>query len=243
MAMGVGGAAAETAAKVMKNKGVFESLANTAKNVGRDVISGMRGSTKTFTKQYGERILKSNMTKDQIKEMGERGAREFIKGNAAGQIKAAFGDKGVKYTDKRVINAAANVTKKFGEQNLGKIMESGAWGSGVADKMIGHQLSKISSSYKIGDAIGGGFRDTYRSMKAGHNIKDALSAGFTKKVGGEWVNIGNGMKQKVGGKSQIRMDRVVGAAFGVSVAGRVATGGGLYRDRYGRVNVPGVPFI
>lgn len=243
MATGVAGTAAETAFKAMNNKGVFESLANTAKNIGRDVVSGMRGNTKTFTKQYGERILKSNMTKDQIKEMGEHGARQFIKGNAAGQIRAAFGDKGVEYTNKRVFNAAANVSRKFGEQNLGKIMESGPWGSGVADKMVGHQLSKINLSYKIGDSIGGGFRDTYRSMKAGHNIKDALSAGFTKKVGGEWVNIGNGMKQKVGGKSQIRMDRVVGAAFGVGVAGRVATGGGIYRDRYGRVNVPGVPFI
>ena len=243
MAMGIGGAAAETASKVIKNKSVFESLAHTAKNVGRDVISGMRGNTKTFTKQYGERILSSNMTKDQIKEMGERGARNFVKGKAAGQIKAAFGDKGLEYTNKKVLNAATNVSKRFGEQNLGKIMESGSWGSGVADKIVGHQLSKTSLSYRFGDAVGGGFRDTYRSMKAGHNIKDALSAGFTKKVGGEWVNIGNGMKQKVGGKSQIRMDRVAGAAFGVGVAGRVATGGGLYRDRYGRVNVPGVPFV
>ena len=37
--------------------------------------------------------------------------------------------------------------------------------------------------------------------------------------------------------------KVAGTAATVGVAGRVATGGGLYRDRYGNVNVPGLPFI
>lgn len=39
------------------------------------------------------------------------------------------------------------------------------------------------------------------------------------------------------------MKKVAGTAATVGVAGRVATGGGLYRDRYGNVNVPGLPFI
>ena len=56
----------------------------------------------------------------------------------------------------------------------------------------------------------------------------ALKAGFTKTVNGE---------------SKVRMDRVAGAAVSASAVGRVATGGGLYRDRYGRTNIPGLPFI
>lgn len=39
------------------------------------------------------------------------------------------------------------------------------------------------------------------------------------------------------------MKKVAGTAATVGVAGRIATGGGLYRDRYGNVNVPGLPFI
>ena len=45
--------------------GVLNCLAVTAKNIGQDVINGMRGDIGSFTKQYGERILKSNMTKQQ----------------------------------------------------------------------------------------------------------------------------------------------------------------------------------
>ena len=59
--------------------GVLNCLAMTAKNVGQDVVNGMRGDIASFTKQYGERVLKSNMTKQQIKEAGERGARQAIK--------------------------------------------------------------------------------------------------------------------------------------------------------------------
>ena len=39
------------------------------------------------------------------------------------------------------------------------------------------------------------------------------------------------------------MKKVAGTAATIGVAGRVATGGGLYRDRYGNTNLPGIPFI
>ena len=193
--------------------GVLDCLAMTAKNIGQDVVNGMRGDVASFTKQYGERILKSNMTKQQIKEVGEKGAREAIK-------KAAKKDLG---------EAEKNLMKK----GLGTVakeakMRGGAFGSGIEDKLIGRQLAKQNLGYQIGDMIGGGVRNAVRSKKGGHDIQTALNAGFTRKVGGE---------------SQLRMGRVAGAAFGAGVVGRVATGGGTYRDRYGRINVPGVPFI
>lgn len=36
---------------------------------------------------------------------------------------------------------------------------------------------------------------------------------------------------------------IAGTYVGVSLAGRVASGGGLYRDSNGNVNAPGVPFV
>lgn len=43
--------------------------------------------------------------------------------------------------------------------------------------------------------------------------------------------------------NQLDYKKVAGTAATIGVAGRVASGGGLYRDRYGNVNVPGLPFI
>lgn len=42
---------------------------------------------------------------------------------------------------------------------------------------------------------------------------------------------------------QVSFGKVAGTAATIGVAGRIATGGGLYRDRYGNVNIPGLPFI
>ena len=206
--------------------GVLDCLAVTAKNIGQDVVNGMRGDITSFTKQYGERILKSNMTKQQIKEAGERGARQAIKA-------AAKKDLGEEVFNKLMDGQVSKVEKNLMKKGLGVVaregkMRGGAFGSGIEDKLIGKQLAKQNLGYQIGDMIGGGVRSAARSKKGGHDIKTALSSGFTRKVGGE---------------SQINLGRVAGAAFGVSVAGHIATGGGLYRDRYGRINVPGVPFI
>ena len=206
--------------------GVLDCLAMTAKNIGQDVVNGMRGDVASFTKQYGERILKSNMTKQQIKEVGEKGAREAIK-------KAAKKDLGEEVFGKVMSGQVSKAEKNLMKKGLGTVakeakMRGGAFGSGIEDKLIGRQLAKQNLGYQIGDMIGGGVRNAVRSKKGGHDIQTALTSGFTRKVGGE---------------SQIRMGRVAGAAFGAGVVGRVATGGGTYRDRYGRINVPGVPFI
>ena len=206
--------------------GVLNCLAVTAKNIGQDVVNGMRGDIASFTKQYGERILKSNMTKQQIKEVGERGTRQVIKA-------AAKKDLGEEVFNKVMSGQVSKAEKNLVKKGLGTVakeakMRGGAFGSGIEDKLIGKQLAKQNLGYQIGDMIGGGVRNAMRSTKGGHDIQTALASGFTKKVGGE---------------SQVRVGRVAGAAFGASVVGRVATGGGTYRDRYGRVNIPGIPFI
>lgn len=111
---------------------------------------------------------------------------------------------------------------------LGVAAKKGMNTKEVSSRLIANKLVKNSAGYKMGNAAASGIRGTFRSAKHGNTAKSALQAGFTKKVDG---------------KSQIAYGKVAGAAFGVGVAGRVAGGGGLYRDRYGRVNAPGIPFI
>ena len=211
------------------------SVANKVINIGKDVAYGMRGDYTGFTKEFGKKVLKSNMTEAQIKDMTKKGF-EAVSSSAANKkiirdaAAAALGEKLGDPVKKKMIDTTVKLGKKgLGEQKIYDIMKGGGWGQGASDRMIGNALSKNNMAFKIGDAIGGGVRDTIRSKKMGHDFKTALNAGFTK--AGE-----NGVRQ-------LRMDRVAGAAFGVGVASRVVTGGGLYRDRYGRVNAPGVPFI
>ena len=211
------------------------SVANKVINIGKDVAYGMRGDYAGFTKEFGKKVLKSNMTEAQIKDMTKKGF-EAVSSSAANKkiirdaAAAALGEKLGDPVKKKMIDTTVKLGKKgLGEQKIYNIMKGGGWGQGTSDRMIGNALAKNNMAFKIGDAIGGGVRDTIRSKKMGHDFKTALNAGFTK--AGE-----NGVRQ-------LRMDRVAGAAFGVGVASRVVTGGGLYRDRYGRVNAPGVPFI
>ena len=211
------------------------SVANKVINIGKDVAYGMRGDYTGFTKEFGKKVLKSNMTEAQIKDMTKKGF-EAVSSSAANKkiirdaAAAALGEKLGDPVKKKMIDTTVKLGKKgLGEKQVYNIMKGGGWGQGVSDKMIGNALAKNNMAFKIGDTIGGGVRDTIRSKKMGHDFKTALNAGFTK--AGE-----NGVRQ-------LRMDRVAGAAFGVGVASRVVTGGGLYRDRYGRVNAPGVPFI
>ena len=211
------------------------SVANKVINIGKDVAYGMRGDYTGFTKEFGKKVLKSNMTEAQIKDMTKKGF-EAVSSSAANKkiirdaAAAALGEKLGDPVKKKMIDTTVKLGKKgLGEKQVYNIMKGGGWGQGVSDKMIGNALAKNNMAFKIGDTIGGGVRDTIRSKKMGHDFKTALNAGFTK--AGE-----NGVRQ-------LRMDRVAGAAFGVGVASRVVTGGGLYRDRYGRVNAPGIPFI
>lgn len=82
---------------------------------------------------------------------------------------------------------------------------------------------------RLGDNLVGGYRDTVKGMKGKDlsiaNVKTAANTAFRNKDGS--MNVG----------------RVAGAVVTAGVAGRVATGGGLYRDRNGSVNIPGVPLI
>lgn len=71
----------------------------------------------------------------------------------------------------------------------------------------------------------GGIGDTYNSVRDGGNFWDALQSAHTNDDG------------------SLRWGRIAGTYAAAAVGSRVISGGGLYKDRYGNSNIPGVPFI
>ena len=71
----------------------------------------------------------------------------------------------------------------------------------------------------------GGIGDTYKGVRDGGNFWDALESAHTNDDG------------------SLRWGRVAGTYAAAAVGARVISGGGLYKDRYGNSNIPGVPFI
>lgn len=92
-----------------------------------------------------------------------------------------------------------------------------------------------SLATQAGNWAGGGTRESinaYKKMNDGEkSILGAIKQGH-KKIGPNGKPI-----------DEYDMGKIAGTAFSVGVAGRIATGGGLYRDRYGNTNLPGIPFI
>ena len=73
------------------------------------------------------------------------------------------------------------------------------------------------------DFFTGGIRDSYQNVRNGQGLFEAIS---------------NAHKNENG---TVNMMRAAGTF--VTASARVASGGGLYKDRYGNPNLIGVPFI
>jgi hypothetical protein len=98
-----------------------------------------------------------------------------------------------------------------------------------ATKKMMSATSRNTMGFKAGRGTGkfmtGGITSSVSHMKKGNDLFTAISKGHQNS------------------KGTLSAAKVAGSVATLGVAGRVATGGGLYRDRYGNVNVPGVPFI
>lgn len=107
--------------------------------------------------------------------------------------------------------------------------------SSAVTKSVDSQFGRLGAA-AINTKPLAGIADSARvymnTPKSGRSAMQAIKQGhmITKTINGEQV-------------AQLSMGKVAGTAATVGVAGRVATGGGLYRDRYGNINVPGLPFI
>lgn len=121
------------------------------------------------------------------------------------------------------------------------------------EKTIEKGLNEIKgrTGYQIGNFIGGGIRDSlkdYNAAKAVYADQVAKGVGekelakFRPSIKTALIN-GHSVFDDAGKRVGYNKTAIAGTAVAGSLVGRVATGGGLYRDRYGNVNVPGVPFI
>ena len=77
----------------------------------------------------------------------------------------------------------------------------------------------------IGNKYFGGIADTYKGTKAGDGFWNSLEAAH-KNTDGTY-----------------RWDRIAGTYAAAAIGSRVISGGGLYKDKYGNTNLPGIPFI
>lgn len=102
-------------------------------------------------------------------------------------------------------------------------------------KMSTNSAKELATSmaFKNGEAFGRGLlkngvtngtANTIKNMNEGMKFNKALKSAHT-----------------VNGK--LSTGKMLGTFATVSVAGRVATGGGLYKDQNGNFNIPGLPFI
>lgn len=95
--------------------------------------------------------------------------------------------------------------------------------SNKAKERMNRAFEKVPESVR--DTFIGGISDSYKGIQDGQGIFEA---------------IGNAHKNNDG---SINWRRATGTFVTASAAARVATGGGLYKDRYGNPNLIGVPFI
>lgn len=105
----------------------------------------------------------------------------------------------------------------------------------VVKDSVNSGMGKAGTSF-INSAPLAGIADSAKNYmhtpKSGRNALDAIKKGhMTQKTI-------NGVTQ-----DSLSMKKVAGTAATIGVAGRVASGGGLYKDRYGNTNLPGIPFI
>lgn len=94
-------------------------------------------------------------------------------------------------------------------------------------------LAKQTTGYQVGDFLGYGVRNIYKNKKDGMPFDRAVQKAFTKTVKDDKGNL----------VKQLNAKAVAGTAVTAGMAARVASGGGLYKDRNGNTNLPVIPFI
>lgn len=116
-------------------------------------------------------------------------------------------------------------------------------------------LAKHSGAFKAGkkatNFLAGGTRDTIKNLakkdangKAVMGFKDAVKNAHKVTTKITDPDVAKQLGKKVGDMHSVYSGKkIAGTVMGLSMAGRVVTGGGIYRDKNGNVNLPGVPFI
>ena len=118
------------------------------------------------------------------------------------------------------------------------------WAEGIGMREIQANMSEAQRKHiaeagkKAGQKIldiglGKQAAKTYQNSKAGLPIKQAVKGAYYKTVKDESGNL----------VKQLNARAVAGTAVSAGMATRIASGGGLYKDRNGNTNIPGIPFL
>lgn len=89
----------------------------------------------------------------------------------------------------------------------------------------GFRSTKLTAGHKVGSFLGSGTRETIEHMKNKDNFGTALKKAHTTEAG------------------RIDAKKVAGTYIAASSVGRIASGGGLMKDKNGNSNLIGIPFI
>ena len=204
-------------------------LGKTMLGFADEVWEGMsKGVGDAAAKKVGGTILKSNMSKHQKAAL--RNLRKGVGDTGQAASRAVAHSKTVFANTK---NFAVNTLQQAGRDDLASYAKNmkGMSTQGRLNRRVGTRIGSSRNTFgtRLGDNLVGGYRDTVKGMRGKDlsiaNVKTAASAAFKNQDGP--MNVG----------------RVAGAVVTAGVEGRIATGGGLYRDRNGSFNVPGVPLI
>ena len=134
--------------------------------------------------------------------------------------------KNVKFKQMQETQKIAQATKQYYKTNNGISGTINTKNAKKINKVDNVKIGNDNTSFagKAGDFFGAGTRETIKGIKSGKSFKESSKNAF---MDGE----------------KLRMDRVAGTFMAASAAGRIASGGGIYKDRNGSTNLIGVPFI
>lgn len=133
--------------------------------------------------------------------------------------------------NKYVKNIEKVTSKQLNKQRVNNLTKN------IADEMAERSTH---TGYKLGNFLGGGISNSYKDYKAADN---AFKAGVSNNRANIVESIKNGHSTIQNGERVLNGKAVAGTAITTSLAGRAITGGGLYRDKDGNINLPGIPFI
>lgn len=105
-----------------------------------------------------------------------------------------------------------------------------SWKTEAAEELLGNSIKKLHSNKAINkafDFVGQGAANTYRFGRETLSSGDIVGAAETVFKDGDNWNYG----------------RIAGSYIAASSAARIATGGGVTRDRNGNNNIIGIPGI
>lgn len=114
-----------------------------------------------------------------------------------------------------------NLTGKI-IKGMDKFVDGVQW-NGKAILRSNEPINKVGK-FVMGEADTG-VRGTLTSMSKGKGFGEAVKGAYHNADG------------------DFKWGTAAGTYVGAALAGRVITGGGMYRDSTGNVNIPGVPFV